>query len=178
MKKKIIILSAICLMILCIIILCFSCKKKGGSNGEGQENSVQMSDSSSVEGDADPSVTAGPAQSGSQDASVKDGQNDPDPTSDPSASGSEATDPDQKDSEPGVTSTSPTQPEKVETEPGEIQIDAAPSSGKNAEEKGESDSTSEPVKEPQTSTSEENPEPTKKQTLYTGNVAGEEDTSF
>ena len=57
-------------------------------------------------------------------------------------------------------------------------IDVSPSNGKKTEEKGKSDPTSETGNEPRTSTSVETPEPTKKQTLYTGNLAGEEDTNI
>ena len=179
MKKKNVVVSAICLAILCLVA-CYFFTKKHGKNSDVQESTALISDSSSGESGAgtEVSLTEISEQDENQSSSMSKGQDDMEPSSVSIETNSGESAPTLSNSDPSETPSISEQSEKKATEPGEIVIDSSPSSGNATEESVESKPTTETGKEAETPTSEETSETTKKQTLYTGNLAGEEDNSF
>lgn len=177
MKKKVIIAVSVCLLIL-VSVLCYLWIRKAGKkntdvvqtsqvisggtaelnlNDDPKKIEGQNNDAGQQSGTVFPSTETSMETDVSQDISVSDQQQE------------------------GTSTDGKTSADK-ETEPGEYVIDdGQPSNtepGKESRPGPGSSTDKTPGKTDPTKPSENHPDETKKQTLYTGDMAGEEDTGF
>lgn len=177
MKKKVIIAVSVCLLIL-VSVLCYLWIRKAG-----KKNTDVVQTSQAVPGDTDArNLNDDPLKTEGQ--SIDAGQHNIEdvPSDETSTETDLSQDTSVSENQQEESSSDGKRPTDKETEPGEYVIDdGQPSNTEPGKENrpGPSSSTDkDPGKTDPAKPSENHPEETKKQTLYTGDMAGEEDTGF